>query len=93
MVRVELRDYFDLHGAGVTLKELLVLPPWPCVAAKAFRESVSVGGQARETGVGPSAGTGSAEVNPPEAHSTPRRTASDPALPRPQSSGAGRIIS
>jgi hypothetical protein len=55
MVRIELRDYFDLRAAGVTLKELLVLPPWPCVDAKAFRESVSVGGQARETGIGPSA--------------------------------------
>ena len=53
MVRVELRDYFDLHDAGGTLKELMVLPPWPCVDAKAFRESVSVGGQARETGIGP----------------------------------------
>jgi hypothetical protein len=41
MVRSELRDYFDLHGAGVTLKELL-LPPWPCVDAKAFpRECLS----------------------------------------------------
>ena len=55
MVRVELRGYFDLLDTGVTLKELLVLPHWPHVAAKAFRESVSVGGHARETGIGPSA--------------------------------------